>query len=318
MEISLQKANQLKALAILMMLFLHLFNRPYQGLFEPLFFLGNMPISYYISLFCDSCVPIFCFVSGYGLYFTYLKNPTSYNFSNFLRIKKLFINYWIILILFAVFLGYVLNKPGYPGSFTTFVLNFSSLKITYNGAWWFLFIYLLLIASSVFFFKIMRKIPSYFIILICLFFYFPAFYFRVYKPISFDYSILNWFQMQLSLYGTSLFPFIVGAVSLKEKWNTKITQLFNNLRYKNFVAVFSIFILIVIHGLVPNLVMAPFLAIPFIFLFVQTNLLTSVNNFLDFMSAHATNLWLIHMFFYLAFLNSLFIVQNMFYQYLLY
>ncbi len=74
-EISIKQSNQLKAIAILMMVFLHLFNRGYEGLFEPVIFIGTRPLSFYISLFCDACVPIFAFVSGYGLYykFNYVK-----------------------------------------------------------------------------------------------------------------------------------------------------------------------------------------------------------------------------------------------------
>jgi surface polysaccharide O-acyltransferase-like enzyme len=68
MEISIQKTNQLKSVAILMMLCLHLFNQDYHGLFQPLLFVGSQPLSYYVSLFCDACVPIFAFVSGYGLF----------------------------------------------------------------------------------------------------------------------------------------------------------------------------------------------------------------------------------------------------------
>lgn len=78
MGILIQKSNQLKSIAILMMLSLHLFNRDYNGLFEPLIFVGEMPLSYYISLFSDACVPIFAFVSGYGLYNSYKNSPSSY------------------------------------------------------------------------------------------------------------------------------------------------------------------------------------------------------------------------------------------------
>jgi len=71
MKITLRQTSHLKAIAILMMLGLHLFNRDYSGLFQPLIFVGKEPLSYYISLFCDACVPIFAFVSGYGLYYSY-------------------------------------------------------------------------------------------------------------------------------------------------------------------------------------------------------------------------------------------------------
>lgn len=68
MQITLQKSNQLKSIAILMMLCLHLFNRDHHGLFTPLVFIGQQPLSYYISLFSDACVPIFAFVSGNVIY----------------------------------------------------------------------------------------------------------------------------------------------------------------------------------------------------------------------------------------------------------
>ena len=89
MEITLQKSNQLKAIAILMMLCLHLFNRDHNGLFEPLYFVWSKPLSFYVSLFCDACIPVFCFVSGYGLYFNYLKNSIVYNRGNLVQIKKM-------------------------------------------------------------------------------------------------------------------------------------------------------------------------------------------------------------------------------------
>ncbi|HEY6143543.1 MAG TPA: acyltransferase family protein [Flavobacterium sp.] len=304
MEITLQKSNQLKAVAILMMLFLHLFNRDYKGLFEPLLFIGVKPFSYYISLFCDACVPIFCFVSGYGLYFNYLKNPILYDKANVVRIKRLYINYWIILFLFVVVLGLLVNREGYPGNFLKFFLNFTALTSSYNGAWWFLFTYVLLVASSAFLFYIVQHKTSFLIILFCFLLYLIAFYFRVYKPNLFNYSIINWFQDKLCRYGISLFPFILGAISLKLKWNSKITDLFTKLKYKNLISILGILFLILVHGLIPNFIISPFLAIPFIFLFVQMNLSESFNKLFDFMAPHATNMWLIHLFFYMVYFES--------------
>lgn len=161
MPITLQKSNQLKSIAILMMLCLHLFNRDYNGLFRPLVFIGEQPLSYYISLFADACVPIFAFVSGYGLYFKYIQNQRSYAKANSTRLKKLYINYWIILVVFAVVLGAILNKPGYPGSFVKFLLNLTAVNPTYNGAWWFLTIYILFVLSSVFWFRLLEQLNPY-------------------------------------------------------------------------------------------------------------------------------------------------------------
>jgi len=89
-----------------MMLFLHLFNTlDYQNLFQPLV--------YYLSLFGDACVPIFAFVSGYGLYYKYSKSTATYSKDNVVRLKKLYLNYWIIILLFPVALGFVLQFTGY-------------------------------------------------------------------------------------------------------------------------------------------------------------------------------------------------------------
>ena len=107
---TIQKSNQLKAIAVLMMLFLHLFNRDHKEIFTPLIFIGERPLSYYLSLFCDACVPIFAFVSGYGLYYQYNQNPKSYNKKKSIRLKKLFLNYWIILLLFPVALGILIGS----------------------------------------------------------------------------------------------------------------------------------------------------------------------------------------------------------------
>lgn len=304
MEITLQKSNQLKAIAALMMLCLHLFNRPYKGLFEPLVFVGTQPLSYYISLFSDACVPIFCFLSGYGLYFKYQKNPVSYKTENGLRIKKLYINYWIILLIFAVFLGLVIDKRGYPGSITTFLLNFSALDNSYNGAWWFFFTYLLLVASSAILFRLMNKFPLWIVLNVCLLFYFFAFYFRIYESNLFGNELLNWLQRQLSLFGTSLLPFIIGAMALQAKWNTKFSEFFVSIPYKNFIVLFFIILLIVIHGLIPNFVIAPFIAVPFMFLFVQIKLPTYIDSALDYIAPHATNMWLVHMFFYMVYFEQ--------------
>lgn len=161
MPITIQKSNQLKSIAILMMVCLHLFNRDYEGRFQPLLFIGDQPLSYYISLFCDACVPIFAFVSGYGLYFNYLRKKNRYQSDNWTRLKKLYLNFWIIIFLFVIVLGLALQIDGYPGTFQKLVLNLTAIDPSYNGAWWFLTTYILFVLSSEFWFGILEKIKPY-------------------------------------------------------------------------------------------------------------------------------------------------------------
>lgn len=284
-----------------MMLCLHLFNREYHGLFQPLVFIGRQPLSYYISLFCDACVPIFAFVSGYGLYFKYVENRMTYSKANRIRLKKLYINYWITLLLFTVVLGSILGTPGYPGSFTKLLLNITAINSSYNGAWWFLRIYILFVLSSAFWFRLLEHLNPYLFISVLLMVYGIAFYFRIYKVDLFENQILSWVHQQSALFFCTLVQFMLGAFALKFKWYRKISQLFNQIEFKNSVALSMMGLLVVLHGVVPNFIIAPFTAIGFIFMFLQLDLPLFLNKILDFFTPHATNIWLIHMFFYMIF-----------------
>ncbi|WP_126337152.1 acyltransferase family protein [Kaistella antarctica] len=284
-----------------MMLCLHLFNQNYHGLFQPLLFIGNQPLSYYISLFSDVCVPIFAFVSGYGLYFSYSNNKETYLEKNTERTKKLYVRYWIILLLFAVFLGWLLNKDGYPGTWQKFVLNLTGLQTSYNGAWWFFTTYILFVFTSKFWFKLLDRANPYLYFVGLLILYLVGFYFRVYKSNLFENVYSHWLHSQSALYFCTLFQFMVGAFALKYNWHKKVTSLFAIVKYKNAIVLFGIILLIVFHGLMPNLIIAPLTAVGFIFLFLQLKFGQRVDNSLDFFTPHATNLWLVHMFLYLIY-----------------
>ena len=300
MEISITQSKIIKTIAIIMMLCLHLFNRPYEGLFTPVLFIRKHPLSYFISLFSDACVPIFLF-SGYGLYFKYQKDKQALLKSNGIQLFKLYINYWLVVLLFAVLLGVLLSKEGYPGTFTKFALNFFGLESSYNGAWWFFFTYILLTLTSPFLFKILESFNTWLFIAFVFLFYFVSFYYRIYNSDLFTNPYLAWFFKQFYLIGTSLFPFIVGALVLQKSWHKQFSNRFGALKHKNVAALLGIGILILIHGFIPNFVIAPFLAIPFIFLWNQIALGKYMERFLLWLSDHATNLWLVHMFFYMTY-----------------
>lgn len=284
-----------------MMLCLHLFNRDYTGVFEPLIFIGSKPLSYYISLFCDACVPIFAFVSGYGLYFKYVKDSNSYIKDNFSRLKKLYINYWIIIALFPIVIGFIVGKQGYPGSFWKLLFNLSGLNNTYNGAWWFFTAYVLFVLSSVFWFKLMDDFNIYLYGVLLLTVYIISFYFRVYKINSFNNETYNILQDIFTRFFCTLFQFLLGAFALRFKWNTKVSTFFSKIKLKNIIILILILGLIGVHAVIPNFIIAPFTGLCFIMLFNQLNLNKYVINFLDFLSPHCTNMWLVHMFFYLIF-----------------
>jgi hypothetical protein len=241
MELTIQQTNNTKGVAILMMLCLHLFNtRDYIGLFEPLIFIGKNPSTYYVSLFCDCCVAIYCFCSGYGLYIGFTKKPEIYKRKNYVRIFKLYINYWIILLLFAVLLGWILNNPGHPGTWQKFILNFVALDPSYNGAWWFFTTYIFLVFASPVLFKIIIKFNPIIILIISFIIYSLAYIQRIKIPLVFDSYILNWLFRQMALFGTSVFPFIIGALFFKYKIYSKIYYIIKTFKFPNFTPTHSL------------------------------------------------------------------------------
>lgn len=286
-----------------MMLCLHLFNRGHKGLFEPLLFIGKHPISFYVSLFCDACVPIFAFVSGYGLYYKYQQNRTVYSGENFIRLKKLYINYWIVVLIFPVIVGFILHYPGYPGTMKKFVENFIGFKTSYNGAWWFFTTYVIFVLSSNFWFKLMQKLNPFLYLIILFFVYVICFYLRLneFWERRTTFEILNVVIENLTYFFCTLFQFMLGAFALKYKWNTLVSSLFKKIKFKNTIIFILILGLVVAHAIVPNFIIAPFTGLCFIFLFCQLDLNKSLSKGLDFLVPHSTNMWLTHMFFYMIF-----------------
>ena len=55
-----------KGVAIIAMLMLHLFCRQGELPYTPLVWIGNTPLIYYLGLFGDICVPVYCFCAGYA------------------------------------------------------------------------------------------------------------------------------------------------------------------------------------------------------------------------------------------------------------
>lgn len=146
-----EQTTIIKGVAILMMLFLHLFNNPNVGEYcTPLIYIGQQPLVHIISRAC-SPVGIFLMLSGYGLSYTYTHGRLSLKGQSE-RLLKLYIHYWLILLIF-VSIGCYVKPEMYPGSPTDAVLNFMSIHSNYNSETWFLFPYMLLSVTALWIFK---------------------------------------------------------------------------------------------------------------------------------------------------------------------
>ena len=105
--------------------------------------------------------------------------------------------------------------------------------------------------------------------------------------------------------GTSLFPFVVGAIFADKKIYSFIYNKVNNIKFKNTLCVLGILFMIVCHGFVQTLFVAVFTGIAFIILFNLIDKPDSLDRLLYYLSGHSTNMWLTHMFFYMVYFKSL-------------
>ena len=307
MELTKQQIKITKGVAILFMLMLHLFcTKVYKGLYTPLIFIGDIPLIYYIALFGDCCVAIYCFCSGYGLFINYKKNKDKYVKNNIIRIFKLYINYWIILFIFVIGLGLLLGQyDKYPGNLKTFILTFTAISPAYNGAWWFVTTYIILVLVSPIINKVVIRYNNILILIISFIVYIIGYIQRINVIISLDNEVMNLIIRQLALFVTSQLPFIIGAIFAHNKVYSKLYGIVNSIKYKNIIGITLIILMIIAHGFVETLFVAVFTGIAFICIFNLVDKPNFINKTLDYLGDHSTNLWLTHMFFYMIFFKEL-------------
>lgn len=129
----------IKGIAILMMLFYHLFGRDDLGdLCTPLLYIGNTPL---VKYFSNACYPVsfFMILSGYGLTYCYKKNQLSPSIQG-KRILKLYVHYWLVLLIFVT-IGHFIKPDIYPNDLLHVLANIVGIRCTYNGETWFLLPY---------------------------------------------------------------------------------------------------------------------------------------------------------------------------------
>ena len=270
-----------KGIAILMMLFLHLFNNLENvSLCQTSLYVFDKPFLFLLTRITKP-VPMFLIMGGYGLFSVWGGDK-----NKFLRIIKLFALYWLILISFLL-LGNYMNPGLYPGSYSELLLNFSSLETSYNRECWFLFPYALLSISSSWLFAFVKRVEWYYIIGV-------TFLLSVLVSSIFVFSgdLVNdkWYFVQPLEYISFLFPFFIGAILAREKVFERISCLKNSRFWWLTIVVIMVIRLCFIGNnlldiiyctaLIISLNMAPFLS--------------PMNIFLQKIGRESTGMWLIH------------------------
>lgn len=289
-----------QGVAILGMLCLHLFCRTGELPYTPLIWLGERPLIYYIGLFGDLCVPVFCFCSGYAQSLLYEKTPHKFLKNSLRRISKFISHFWIVVCLFSA-VGLAMGHTAIPGNLSSFIGNMLLYDLSYNGAWWFVVTYILLIPLTPFFEWCLNGIQPVFVVLGSGILYVISYVFRFALILNIPNSVLSWWWNQMILLGMSQFSFVVGIVFQKY---SVMDYLLTRKRCspKRYAAAIVILpmLMFLLHCIEPSLIIAPLTGLITIICLNLWKKPVAVKRFFGFMGRHSTNLWLVHMFVYMT------------------
>ena len=305
MELTKNDSKMLQGLSVLAMVCLHLFDRNYQGLFTPLVFVGEVPMSFYLGQLSDFCVFGFAFLSGYAHMMQY--GQAGYYQRRLKGLLSVFCSYWLILIVFSI-VGIAIGQGDYmPGSLKKFILNALTLENSYNGAWWYLFTYGILVLISPILLKWVKRSHPIVVLSIGFAVYCVAYYVR------FKLGYSNWFLGKFGPFGMTLFEYLLGALALKYQVFTRIYKIWEKIPKAARCLLATVLMLGMLYGrtkVVPSLFVAPVTGFVVMTLFHFWNKPEVVKKAFLLVGRHSTNIWLTHMFFYsVMFKNLVYIVK---------
>lgn len=304
MDITKQDSKMLKGVAILSMLMLHLFCRKENLPYTPLLWIGSTPLIYYFGLFGDICVAMYCFVSGYAHYLQASKTELQQRWKRLLRFM---IPFWIIAVVFSL-VGLLTANVAIPGSIKEFLLNCLTVKNSYNGAWWYANTYILLVALQPLSRRFAERCPAWLVILSAFVFYTIGYGIRFWGWGACDSVILSWIITHIGLLGTSYFPYVIGMLFCKKQVISLLRQRLAAIKARNiYIYIFTALTfagMIIVHGIVQPLFVAVITANVTITLLCICPLPKWLTGLLCYFGEHSTNIWLVHMFFYMVLFDS--------------
>lgn len=283
---------QFKGVAILIMIFLHLFILESNvALCEVNLYFHGKPLVFQLAKFAGICVGLYLFLSGYGLY---LSNKSGNASSPWKRILKLYLNFWIVLGVF-ISLASILYPERYPGDVGEIIKNFTGWHTTYNGEWWFLFPYILLVLSFNILFRWISLHSLKFLLLLT-----GGGYILSYLIIWLNREFLYSHQLVYMpiLYLSCLPSFALGAVFAKYDW---FAILKNKIEIKtigqNILWITVLVLLLLLRALCPISAVNIICMLLFVCWFAVVRKSEWIIWLLEKLGKQSTNMWLVHTFF---------------------
>jgi hypothetical protein len=215
-------------------------------------------------------------------------------------------NYWIVVVLFSL-LGLVFDHSGQiPGSWKDFVGNMLVVGMNYNGAWWFVSTYLILLVLSPAFAALTNRLNGFLLLAGSLVVYFAAYVLRFNVPVSLPNPVLQWVWDQAVLLGTSQLGYFAGMILRKYGLIGKVREQMMAYPVLRRMVAFGLPTAAFLgHCVVQTAFVAPFTAVAVLIGLFLAKLPVWAEKCFLLLGKHSTNIWLVHMFFYLYLFKDL-------------
>ena len=284
-----ENTSFMKGIALCLMFIHHLFAFP-ERIVEPNYYIpiiSNFKLEEILGQIGQICVPIFLFLSGYGLSLNHDKNIDYF----IKKIYSFYKDYWLVFFIFIPFGFYFLSGVnGYEFSIYEFTLNALALSSSYIGEAWFAGVYILLIMCT----PIIQKLKNKQAILLVLSLSLLAiyFYFFVFLKVNIYFDIVKNFLLWQ-------FIFIVGCFFSWNKDNYYLSILTKDINCYSYV--FSIILFGLTLFLYDKLKIYGLIAITPFFIYSCLCLSFLLNHnifkFVSYIGENTLLLWLVHGFF---------------------
>ncbi len=277
-----QETQIMKGVAVLLMIFLHLFNQMHNvELCESFIYIGNMPFVYWLSA-ATNPVSFFLILSGYGMHFIHVRTE------RWSRVAKLYLHWWVILALFTV-PSFVYNGNYYT-NYSQVVNNYTAFNTSWYAEGWFLFPFVCLSLLAPLLFKLTDKFKVRWILLVS---------FLVGTCTSFIVSRYGAKYLYNTpwLYDPFLIihlapSFIFGAMLQRTGFVYKVQQ-----KCRTKWLWLALTIIVIIMCITRTAAWGPLYATTFIVLFLSAPRQQWVDKVLAHLGDHSMNMWLIHAWF---------------------
>jgi hypothetical protein len=290
---SKDQTTMLKGIAILMMLFLHLFSNPsFADTTTPLLWIGEIPFA---TVFTRACNPVgfFLVCTGYGLAYSHLHSKLSYKYQ-LKRVIKLYLNYWLVLSIF-VGIGSIFIPEYYPGSLRMIIENYTGWNTDgYNHPAWFLLPYSVLCLTSPVIFKFVDKAGMTVSVIVSFILTFASMYI-ISRYISPANAHHEWYSF-IFTYFDLLFAFIIGGfVCYKNEVGRIGIDYLRKHQYKVYLLLFLWFITMCF---INTSALGPLFLCVFILLYVHLKIGGVCRKVLLELGKKSMVMWLVHAFIY--------------------